>query len=102
MQLIFGIPVKFDRFPEKYSSIKNQTSVIDNESTLSKRNLPTEGILIGRRDFSNEGILLGKREFEIEGTLFGRRDYPNEGILLGKRELSPLALKLMGHGQDKN
>lgn len=80
-----GIPINSDASDEINLLNEGQNKMVDDESRLSKRRLPVEGILIGRRSFPSEGILLGKREYPTEGILLGKREYPTEGILLGKR-----------------
>ncbi len=66
---------------------------------LGKRQYPSEGILIGKREYPTEGILLGKREYPTEGILLGKREYPTEGILLGKRNFRFFAPKSSGLGK---
>ncbi|CAF0787443.1 unnamed protein product [Rotaria sp. Silwood1] len=89
VHFVNGVPVNFD-------SSDQINTPFDDEPILSKRKLPLEGILIGRRAFPNddsslnihdyltEGILLGKRNYPFEGILLGKRNYPTHGVLLDK------------------
>ena len=86
-----GVPINSDSFDETNLAIDEPDNFIDDESRLSKRRLPMEGILIGRRALPREGIMIGKR-YPTEGILLGKR-YLTEGILLGKRNFRFFAPK---------
>ncbi len=100
--MVNGVPVNSGVFEEMNSPIDEQYKPVDDESQLSKRKLPLEGILIGRRAFPHEGILLGKRQYPTEGILLGKRNYPTEGILLGKRNFRFSAPKSSADNQYEN
>lgn len=83
-------------------NLGDATSSTDDESgfntipmSFSKRRLPMEGILMGKRasaienfwgkyPFFRDGSSVGRRAFTIENNRAAKARYPSEGILIGK------------------
>jgi len=90
-----AVPISSIESEESNIPFDEQINYVDDETSLYKRKLPVEGILIGRRSFPNQGIMLGRRDYPTEGILLGKREYPSHGAMLGRRNFRFFVPKTM-------